>query len=90
MPEIKVYFADGTVETFHEEQSFMSIKSSLSSNEIPEKLYPSQSGVYSLWNHTHDGLVPSLLELLANSDYFFDIENPQNYYNSNSIVRIEK
>ena len=36
------------------------------------------------------GLVPSFLELLSNSTFFFDVESPDVYYNSSSVVRVEK
>lgn len=88
MHKIKVTFSDGSFATFHEEQSFMSIKF-IADLENLNKRYPSQSEVFGLWNHVHDGLFPSFLELLANSKFFFDIEEPHVYYNSDSVVKIE-
>lgn len=88
MNKIKVTFSDGTIATFHEEQTFTAI-GFFTSEENPKKYYPSHSEVWGLWNHVHDGLVPSFLELLANSKFFFDIENPKIVYSSQSIVKIE-
>ncbi|MCK1198567.1 hypothetical protein MXZ29_06745 [Streptococcus uberis] len=81
MPEIKITFSDGSNVIFHEEQSFQSV---VKSDEAM-----SLSKIYSLWSHVHDGLIPSFLELIANSQFFFDIENPEIYYASNAIVKIE-
>ncbi|MDT2643199.1 hypothetical protein P7D52_10415 [Enterococcus dongliensis] len=89
MPEIKVYFADGTVEIFHEDQTFTAITFYQSNGVTPIHMNPSLSDNYSLWSHHHNGLFPSFLELLANSKYFFDIEKPDIYYNSGSVVKIE-
>ncbi|KKF59491.1 hypothetical protein [Streptococcus uberis] len=81
MPEIKITFSDGSNVIFHEEQSFQSVVKSDESMSL--------SKIYSLWSHVHDGLIPSFLELIANSQFFFDLENPQIYYASNAIVKIE-
>lgn len=89
MKEIKVFFSDGSVRIFHEEQTFMTLNV-FPLQESPSESYMGQSKMYGLWNHTHDGLVPSFLELLSNSTFFFDVENPDVYYNSSSVVRVEK
>lgn len=88
MPKIKVTFSDGSTMTFHEDQTFMTVSFSVDA-ENPKKSYPSQSEIFGLWNHIHDGLVPSLLEIIANSKFFFDVEKPEVYYNSQSVVKIE-
>lgn len=81
MPEIKVTFSDGSTIKFHEEQSFKSV--------IKFKEAMSLDKIYTLWNHLDEGLIPSFLELISNSQFFFDLENPEIYYASNSIVKIE-
>ncbi|AIS73964.1 hypothetical protein FMV56_000610 [Enterococcus faecalis] len=87
MPEIKVTFADGSTEVFHEDQTFTSIvKLKDKDNDV---FYPSLSANYSLWRHHHNHLTPSFVELLANSEYFYDIEKPDIIYSSNSIVKFE-
>lgn len=88
MHKIKVTFSDGSTAIFHEEQTFMAIRFS-SDDQNPRENYPSQSGTYGLWNHVHDGLVPSFLELLANSAFFFDLEHPKVHYSSQSVVKLE-
>lgn len=85
MPRIKVTFADGTVEIFHEEQSF----STIVEIEVNEKRSCSIGEIYSLWFHQHDKLTPSFIELLVNSKFFYDIEKPGVVYSSNSVVKFE-
>ena len=89
MKEIKVYFSDGSVRVFHEEQTFMALNVFPNQDSLSEN-YMGQSKMYGLWSHIHDGLVPSFLELLSNSTFFFDVESPDVYYNSSSVVRVEK
>ena len=88
MHKIRVTFSDGSTSIFHEEQSFLTI-GFFQDDKNPKKNYPSQSEIYGLWSHVHDGLVPSFLEILANSKFFSDIEKPDIYYNSQSVVKIE-
>lgn len=88
MPEIKVFFSDGSSVFFHEDQTFQTIRSFVS-NENPERYDVSLSESFTLWAHHHDGLIPSFMELLANSMYFFDVEDRSTYYNSLQIVKIE-
>lgn len=90
MPEIKVYFADGSTEIFHEEQTFTTVSFQQDNAVTPVHISPSLSENYSLWSHHHNGLFPSFLELLANSEFFFDVEKPDVYFNSKSVVKIEE
>jgi len=87
MHKIKVTFSDGSNEIFHEEQTFMTI-GFFSDDKKQNKKFPSQSEIYGLWSHVHDGLVPSFLEILANSKFFFDVEKPDIYYSAQSVVKI--
>ncbi|AMW98422.1 hypothetical protein [Rummeliibacillus stabekisii] len=88
MNKIKVTFSDGSITTFHEEQAFVAV-GFFPDDKAPGKNFPSHFETYGLWNHMHDGLTPSFLELLANSKFFFDIEEPNVYYNSQSVIKIE-
>ena len=81
MPNIKVTFADGTVKIFHEEQAFRTIIKTDKGTSLDE--------IFSLWYHATDGLIPSFTELLTNCDFFFDVENPNIVYSSNSVIRFE-
>ncbi|MFZ6148091.1 hypothetical protein ACO0KD_05670 [Enterococcus avium] len=90
MPEIKVFFADGSTEIFHEDQMFTTVSFRQDNAVTPAHNSPSLSENYSLWSHHHNGLFPSFLELLANSEFFFDVEKPDIYFNSKLVVKIEE
>lgn len=82
MPKIKVIFADGSSAIFHEDQSFQTI--------VKTEAGTSQSQVFTLWFHHHDGLVPSVTEMLAHGLFFFDLEQPDTIYSSASVIRLEQ
>lgn len=90
MKKITVYFSDGSKVDFHEDQSLQTVKYLVDEKHDRQNKFASQSEIFTLWAHVHDGLMPSFLEVLANSKYFFDIEKPDIYYNSSAIVKIEK
>lgn len=81
MPKLKVTFVDGSLLTVHEDQSFQTI--------VKTDYGTSQSQVFTMWAHVHDGLVPSFTEMLAHGMFFFDIENPSTIYSSSSVIRLE-
>lgn len=82
-----IYFSDGRSLKVKEGQIFMSINSF--KDEKENLNYASQSKLFELWGHNSDGLVPSILELLFNSEYFFDVSISSTVYNSKSVTRIE-
>lgn len=86
-PFLKVTFSDSSSKTFHEEQSFMAIVKTNNDDGINSN---SHSKIFSLWNHHHDGLAPSFIDLLVNSEYFYDIENPSTIYSTSSVVKLER
>ncbi|MFS7238178.1 hypothetical protein [Carnobacterium divergens] len=88
MPKIKVYFSDGSTEIFHEEQSFVSISFIEENNS--DDLFASKGKIYGLYSHIDAGLLPSFLELLANSKYFSDVENENIVFSSSAITKIER
>lgn len=90
MEKITVYFSDGSKVDFHENQSLQTVKYLVDEKHVRQNKSASQSEIFTLWAHTHDGLIPSFLEVLANSEYFFDVKKPDIYYNSLAIVKIEK
>lgn len=85
MPTLKVTFADGSTEIFHEDQTFTAIVKKADRDSFSTTL----STNYTLWDHHHDGLASNFMELLANSIFFFDVENPKTIYNSNSVVKFQ-
>ena len=88
MRRIKVTFFDGSTKIFNEGQ-ILSTVDFFQDRENPRRHYPAQSEHFTLWNHTHDGLVPSFLEVLANAKYFSDVENPKILYSVQSVAKIE-
>lgn len=88
METATIYFSDGKSLSVKENQHFMSINSFPSDSD--DLNYASQSKIFKLWSHVHDGMLPSILEVLFNSEYFFDVDVPSVIYNSKSVTRIEK
>ena len=82
MPEIKVTFADGTTKIFHEEQSFRTIVKTDKGSALSE--------IFSLWDHSNDGLIPSFTEMLMHGNFFFDVEEPTIVYSASSVIRFEE
>lgn len=44
---------------------------------------------YELWYHVHDGLIPSIAELLCKSDFFQLPDNENKIYSSSAVVSVE-
>ena len=88
METATIYFSDGKSLSVKEGQHFMSINSFPSDSDNLN--FASQSKTFELWSHVHDGLIPSILEVLFNSEYFFNLDTPSIVYNSKSVTRIEK
>lgn len=92
MPKIKVYFSDGTFEIFHEEQTFMTFSNKDSNwqraGELTDKVTIIRDKI-GLHSQENTGLRESLFEILANSDYFCDVENPDIIYSKNAVVKFE-
>lgn len=88
--KIIVYFSDGTTKTFYENQQFMVISKGLEPIISTERFLPKRKGVVTLTKTKSAGLVPSFLEVLINADFFFALDEPNIYYNSNSIFKFEK
>ncbi|MEI5994788.1 hypothetical protein [Candidatus Enterococcus mansonii] len=92
MPKIKVYFADGSVQTFHEEQTFKTLSSKDSDwqniDGLKNQVITIRDNI-GLRSQNNAGLRDSFFEILANSDYFFDVENPNTIYSKNAVVKFE-
>ena len=50
---------------------------------------PSMTALNELWNHTHDGLIPSLMKSLYICRFFYINDNHNIVYGSHTIVKIE-
>lgn len=42
-----------------------------------------------LWNHIHNGLIPSIMDAFLKCDFFYVNHDYNTAYNSNAIVKIE-
>lgn len=84
MSEIKVTFSDSSVVTFHEGQILGRYVSS-----TKQDIGASIAQPCTLEEHPEDGLVPSFLEVLFNSEFFYDINEDRTYYSSKSVSKIE-
>lgn len=58
-------------------------------DEDGKRLSVSLDQPYTLWYHTHDGLIPSICELLCNCEFFFLPDYRQKVYNSNTVISIQ-
>ena len=70
MKEIKVYFSDGSVRVFHEEQTFMALNVFPNQDSLSEN-YMGQSKMYGLWSHIHDGPCSELFRIVVEFDILF-------------------
>lgn len=43
---------------------------------------------FTLYPHHNVNLIPSILEIVSDSDFFYTLDNPTTVYNSKSITRI--
>lgn len=91
MPEIKVYFADGSIEKFHLGQTFKAIRINESDwdNGVLKENQVIDFGSYGVLENSNQDLKPSFLALLSNSVFFYDVEKPNIIYSSSSVVKIE-
>lgn len=44
---------------------------------------------FEIWCHHHDGLIPSITEMLFNGFFFFHVDKPNVIYSTSAIVKIE-
>lgn len=49
----------------------------------------SEDKSFEIWNHIHNGLIPSIAEMLCKSDYFRLIDDHNKIYNSSAVVTVE-
>lgn len=85
MEKAKIYFSDGNSMTVNEGDLVVPIKRFVRD----EVVCTSCCEPFELWNHSGDGLIPSILDGLVDSLYFFLTTNKNTIYNTNSITRIE-
>lgn len=80
----KICFSNGTHIIVDEDQLLVPIVKV----EINGKMSTSTSEPHECWYHTHDGLIPSITELISNCEFFKRIDDDI-VYKSSSVVSIE-
>lgn len=54
-----------------------------------DSIYASQDKSYEIWYHIHDGLIPSILEMLFSCEFFALLDDHSKVYNSKLVVTIK-
>nr|DAJ91063.1 MAG TPA: hypothetical protein [Caudoviricetes sp.] len=85
MDKLKIIFSNGEVLTLKEHDLITPIVL----HEQNGEQFPTMSKLNELWVHTHDGLIPSLMESLYLCRFFYVNENHNIVYGAHSIVKIE-
>ena len=58
-------------------------------NKASDDVNASMDKPIELWNHVHNGLIPSLMDVFVKCDFFYLNHQYEVAYNSNAIVKIE-
>lgn len=85
MASAKIYFSDKSSLIVNEGDRIIPIVRVHSDKDD----FASMSKSIELYNHIHDGLIPSLMDAFCSCDYFYVNENRNTAYGSHSIVKIE-
>lgn len=89
MPKINVFFSDGSSQIYHEGQQFKTYYFQEMKGWTAPSFESIEGHSFVLSKGRYPNLVQSFLEMLSNSNFFFDIETPETIYNSHSIIKIE-
>lgn len=81
-----IYFSDQSTVTVSEGNLITPI---ISNKFDDDATTASMGETVELWNHVHNGLIPSLMDAFTRCDFFYLNHNYNIAYNSNSIVKIE-
>ena len=81
----KLTFSNGETLIVHEDQILIPIVRVVRDKDISA----SMGKPVEIWSHTHNGLIPSLLDLLFASEYFCLVDTQDKVYNSSAVVTIE-
>lgn len=84
MQSAKITFSNNTFLTLTEGEHLIPIGKYEHDGEILTSMQKS----YELWNHIHDGLIPSVTELLCRCEFFKQLESDI-IYKSSAVVSIE-
>lgn len=72
-----IHFSNEGVLTINENQSLGNWNIGEAEGFPPKTMRLSH--VHKIFGHYHDGIIPATLEMLANLDYFYELDNPQSY-----------
>lgn len=87
MQQAIIHFADGYKLKIQENQILVGIhKQKVDEHGI---VTAGQNKIYEVCSSVHDGLTPSILEIIFTSDFFHDADNIKNVFNTKLITRIE-
>lgn len=85
MDKALLTFADGSTLPLNAGTRIIPIAKVIDSDEV----FASQKNSVELWEHIHDGLIPSICSVLVDCDFFTLLDDTSVVYNSNSIVSIK-
>ncbi|MCD7882488.1 MAG: hypothetical protein LUI87_02100 [Lachnospiraceae bacterium] len=83
MNKATLYFSDKSMLEIHEGDLITPIVR----NEL-EKSSASMAESVEVWNHTHNGLIPSIMDAFVAGDYFYLNHEYSTAYNSQAVVKI--
>lgn len=85
MKQAKLTFSNGDTLILQEGDVLVSVHSF----ECDGNPYTSINSTVTLENHMHDGLIPSIMEIVCNNPFFYGPGRTDVIYNSSAIVKIE-
>lgn len=86
MDKAIIHFSDKSIIELQEGDYIIPISRFSNSDE---EEHASMNATVELWNHVHNGLIPSIMDALLKCDFFYINHNYDTAYNSNAIVKIE-
>lgn len=86
---VKIHFSDKSILELHEKDFLIPIVFHQPSENF-SKSFASMDVSVQLEEHINNGLIPSLMNVLCKSDFFYVNDNIEIVYGTHSIVRIEQ
>lgn len=85
MSKALIKFSNGDTLEIVEGQKIVPISKTENNNEFFASKYPPVE----IYDHIHDGLIPSIADVLCTHDFFMLIEYENKIYKSSAVVSIE-
>ena len=89
MFNVKIHFSDKSVLVLHENDSLIPIVLLGQPGNSPESFASMDASIH-LEEHVHNGLIPSLMDVLCKANFFYINDNINIVYGTHSIVKIEQ